>query len=323
MEVIRISGYTEDEKVDIAKRHLIAKQMKANGMREGEWGISEAALRDLIRYYTREAGVRNLEREIANLTRKAIKEILTGKSDVVKVTRRNLEKFAGVWRFRFGEIEETDMIGVTTGLAWTEVGGELLSIEALMLPGKGRMTITGKLGEVMQESVQAAKSYVRARSVEFGIKPTLYEKKDIHIHVPEGATPKDGPSAGIAMVTSIVSVLTQNPVRKDIAMTGEVTLRGRVLPIGGLKEKLYAAHRAGIKTVLFPRDNEKDLREIPDNVKRDLEIISVASVDEVLHRALVNPLVPIEWNEDDEVEAVAKPAADEDLEGDLEGVMTH
>ena len=322
MEVIRISGYTEDEKVEIAKRHLIAKQMKANGLREGEWAISDSALRDLIRYYTREAGVRNLEREIANLTRKAIKEILTGDLKGVKVTRRNLEKFAGVWRFRFGEIEEVDLVGVTTGLAWTEVGGELLSIEAVMLPGKGRMTITGKLGDVMQESVQAARSYVRARSVNFGIKPTLYEKKDIHIHVPEGATPKDGPSAGVAMVTSIVSVLTLNPVRKDIAMTGEITLRGRILPIGGLKEKLYAAHRAGVKTVLIPRDNEKDLREIPDNIKRDLEIISIASVDELLHRALVNPLVPIEWNEED-VEPVAKQSGDEDLESDLDGVVTH
>ena len=320
MEVIRISGYTEDEKVEIAKRHLIAKQMKANGLREGEWAISDSALRDLIRYYTREAGVRNLEREIANLTRKAIKEILTGDLKGVKVTRRNLEKFAGVWRFRFGEIEEVDLVGVTTGLAWTEVGGELLSIEAVMLPGKGRMTITGKLGDVMQESVQAARSYVRARSVNFGIKPTLYEKKDIHIHVPEGATPKDGPSAGVAMVTSIVSVLTLNPVRKDIAMTGEITLRGRILPIGGLKEKLYAAHRAGVKTVLIPRDNEKDLREIPDNIKRDLEIISIASVDELLHRALVNPLVPID---EEDVEPVAKQSGDEDLESDLDGVVTH
>ena len=322
MEVIRISGYTEDEKVEIAKRHLIAKQMKAHGLKEGEWSMSDSALRDLIRYYTREAGVRNLERELANLTRKAIKEILTKKLAKIQVTRRNLDKYAGVRRFRFGEIEETDMIGVTTGLAWTEVGGELLSIEAVMLPGKGRMTITGKLGDVMQESVQAAKSYVRARSVDFGVKPTLYDRKDIHIHVPEGATPKDGPSAGVAMVTSIVSVLTQNPVRRDIAMTGEVTLRGRVLPIGGLKEKLYAAHRAGIKTVLIPNDNVKDLTEIPENVKRDLEIIPVSSVDEVLHRALTDPIVAIEWSEEDEINQVAKKG-DEDRDADLEGVITH
>ncbi len=322
MEVIRISGYTEDEKVEIAKRHLVAKQMKAHGLKEGEWSMSDSALRDLIRYYTREAGVRNLERELANLTRKAIKEILTKNLEKIQVTRRNLDKYAGVRRFRFGEIEETDMIGVTTGLAWTEVGGELLSIEAVMLPGKGRMTITGKLGDVMQESVQAAKSYVRARSVDFGVKPTLYDRKDIHIHVPEGATPKDGPSAGVAMVTSIVSVLTQNPVRRDIAMTGEVTLRGRVLPIGGLKEKLYAAHRAGIKTVLIPNDNVKDLTEIPENVKRDLEIVPVSSVDEVLHRALTDQIVAIEWNEEDEIDQVAKKG-DEDRDSDLEGVITH
>ena len=258
MEVIRLSGYTEDEKIEIAKRHLIRKQMEAHGLKEGEWSISEAALRDLVRTYTREAGVRNLEREIASLTRKAVKEIVKHGLKKVAVSRRNLEKFAGVRRFRFGEIEAEDLIGVCTGLAWTEVGGELLSIEAVTLPGKGKMTITGKLGDVMQESVQAAASYVRSRSVDYGVKPTRFEKTDIHIHVPEGATPKEGPSAGVAMITAIVSVLTQNPVRKDVAMTGEITLRGRILPIGGLKEKMLAALRGGIKTVLIPRDNEKE-----------------------------------------------------------------
>ncbi len=311
MEVIRLSGYTEDEKIEIAKRHLIRKQMEGHGLKEGEWSISEAALRDLIRTYTREAGVRNLEREIANLTRKATKEIVKSGLKKVAVSRRNLEKFAGVRRFRFGEIEAEDLVGICTGLAWTEVGGELLSIEAVMLPGKGKMTITGKLGDVMQESVQAAASYVRSRSIDFGVKPTRFEKTDIHIHVPEGATPKDGPSAGVAMITAIVSVLVQNPVRKDIAMTGEITLRGRVLPIGGLKEKLLAALRGGIKTVLIPGENEKDLAEIPDNVKRALEVVTVQTVDEVLERVLVNPLVPIEWNEEDIAEGVAAETPDE------------
>ena len=310
MEVIRLSGYTEDEKIEIAKRHLIRKQMDAHGLKEGEWSISDAALRDLIRTYTREAGVRNLEREIANLTRKATKEIVKRGLKRVGISRRNLEKYAGVRRFRFGEIEAEDLIGVCTGLAWTEVGGELLSIEAVTLPGKGKMTITGKLGEVMQESVQAAASYVRSRSIDFGIKPPRFEKSDIHIHVPEGATPKDGPSAGVAMMTAIVSVLTQNPVRKDVAMTGEITLRGRVLPIGGLKEKLLAALRGGIKTVVIPRENEKDLAEIPDNVKRGLEVITVQAVDEVLAHALVNPLVPIEWSEDEIADGVAAESPD-------------
>src|SRR5580704_12956067 len=270
MEIIRIPGYTEDEKVEIAKRHLIPKQVKQHGLKKGEWSITEEALRDLIRYYTREAGVRNLEREIANLTRKAIKEIAMKKRKHLTISAKNLEKFAGVRRFRFGEVEETDLVGVTTGLAWTEVGGELLSIEAVTVPGKGRVTSTGKLGDVMKESVQAAESYVKSRSHVFGIRPPVFEKKDIHVHVPEGATPKDGPSAGVAMVTSIVSVLTQIPVRRDIAMTGEITLRGRVLPIGGLKEKLLAALRGGLKTVLIPAVNEKDLADIPDNVKRGL-----------------------------------------------------
>ncbi len=322
MEIIRLSGYTEDEKVEIAKRHLIDKQAKAAGLKNGEWSLSDDALRDLVRYYTREAGVRNLEREIANLARKAVKEIVTkGQGTKVTVTRRNLEKFAGVRRFRFGEAELEDLVGVVTGLAWTEVGGELLSIEAVSMPGKGVFSHTGKLGDVMQESVQAARSYVRSRSVDFGIKPNVFVKRDIHVHVPEGATPKDGPSAGVAMCTAIVSVLTGIPVRKDVAMTGEITLRGRVLPIGGLKEKLLAALRGGLKTVLIPKDNEKDLAEIPDNVKRGLKIIPVAVVDEVLANALTQPITPIEWEpEDDEVKSVAKTDATETSDTT---VMTH
>src|SRR5712664_3387392 len=296
MELIRIPGYTEDEKVEIARRHLIPKQIPAHGLKKTEWTITDDALHDLIRYYTREAGVRNLEREIANLTRKAIKDILTKKGDKVTVTRRNLEKYAGVRRFRFGEAESEDLVGVTTGLAWTEVGGELLTIEAVTLPGKGRVTATGKLGDVMKESVQAAESYVKSRSYAFGIKPSVFEKRDIHVHVPEGATPKDGPSAGVAMVTSIVSVLSGIPVKRDIAMTGEITLRGRVLPIGGLKEKLLAALRGGLKTVVIPSENEKDLAEIPDNVKRGLKIIPVRTVDEVLGHALAAPLTPMAWS---------------------------
>jgi ATP-dependent Lon protease len=311
LEVIRIPGYTEDEKVEIAKRHLIPKQLEANGLKAEEWAISDDALLDLLRYYTREAGVRNLERELANLVRKAIKEILMEEKKRIVVNRRNLSRFAGVRKFRYGEAEHEDLIGVSTGLAWTEVGGELLSIEAVTLPGKGRMTITGKLGDVMQESVQAAKSFVRSRSTEIGIIPPTFEKLDIHIHVPEGATPKDGPSAGVAMVTSIVSVLTKIPVKASLAMTGEITLRGRVLPIGGLKEKLLAALRGGIKTVLIPKENEKDLAEIPDNVKKGLTIVAVATVDEVLRRALVRQPQPIEWAE---VETPAVPAAAESAE---------
>ena len=263
-------------------------------------------MRDLIRYYTREAGVRNLEREIANLARKAVKEIVTKKAKKVVFNRKNLEKYAGVRRFRYGEAEEQDMVGVVTGLAWTEVGGEILTIESVMLPGKGNIKHTGKLGDVMQESVSAALSYVRSRSISFGIKPTLFEKRDIHVHVPEGATPKDGPSAGIAMATSIVSVLTGIPIRRDVAMTGEITLRGRVLPIGGLKEKLLAALRAGITTVFIPKDNEKDLAEIPDNVKKHLKLIPVAHVDDVIAQALVRKPEPIEWVEPPEP-AAAEP----------------
>jgi ATP-dependent Lon protease len=321
MEVIRIPGYTEDEKVEIAKRHLIPKQIRENGLKKNEWSISDAALHDLIRYYTREAGVRNLEREIANLARKAVKEIAVDK-DVkdVKVTARNLGKYAGVQKYRFGEAEADDLVGVVTGLAWTEVGGELLTVEAILVPGKGKMTVTGKLGDVMQESVQAANAFVRARAISFGIEPPLFERRDIHVHVPEGAVPKDGPSAGVAMSTAMVSVLTGIPIRKDVAMTGEITLRGRVLPIGGLKEKLLAALRGGIKTVIIPRDNEKDLADIPDNVTKGLKIIPVMTVDEVLQHALTKPLVPIEWTEPSpDSRPVAKP------EGDSAptGVVTH
>ena len=297
MEIIRIPGYTEDEKVEISKRHLINKQGEAHGLKKDEWSITEDALRDLIRYYTREAGVRNLEREIANLARKSVKEIVTKKTPKVAVTRKNLEKFAGVKKFRYGETEAEDMVGVVTGLAWTEVGGEILTIESVLLPGKGNIKQTGKLGDVMQESVSAALSYVRSRSLRFGIKPTLFEKRDIHVHVPEGATPKDGPSAGVAMATSLVSILTGIPVRRDVAMTGEITLRGRVLPIGGLKEKLLAALRAGITTVFIPKENEKDLAEIPDNVKKHLKLIPVADVDEVIAQALARRPIPIEWEE--------------------------
>ncbi|HZL59940.1 MAG TPA: endopeptidase La [Stellaceae bacterium] len=319
MEIIRIPGYTEDEKIEIARRHLLPKQVKAHGLKPREWTITDDVLQDLIRYYTREAGVRNLERELANLARKAIKDIMMRKLKRVTVSRRNLEKYAGVRRFRYGEVEETDLVGVTTGLAWTEVGGELLSIEAVTLPGKGKVTATGKLGDVMKESVQAAESYVKSRSAVFGIPPTIFEKKDIHVHVPEGATPKDGPSAGVAMATSIVSVLTGIAVRKDIAMTGEITLRGRVLPIGGLKEKLLAALRGGLTTILIPKDNEKDLAEIPDNVKRNLTIVPVSSIDELLRHALVKPLSPIVWNEDGESPPVIPPKGDDARPG----VVTH
>ena len=297
MEIIRIPGYTEDEKVEIAKRHLLTKQAEANGLAPGEWSLSDDAIRDLVRYYTREAGVRSLEREIANVARKAVKEIVTKKTKRVAITRKNLDKYAGVRRFRYGETEAEDMVGVVTGLAWTEVGGEILSIESVLLPGKGRVKHTGKLGDVMQESVSAALSYIRSRAVQYGIKPTVFERRDIHVHVPEGATPKDGPSAGVAMATSMVSVLTGIPVRRDIAMTGEITLRGRVLPIGGLKEKLLAALRAGVTTVFIPKENEKDLAEINDSVKKHLRIIPVSQVDEVILQALVHKPEPIEWEE--------------------------
>jgi ATP-dependent Lon protease len=319
MEIIRIPGYTEDEKVEIARRHLIPKQVKAHGLKESEFVIEDGALLDIIRYYTREAGVRNLEREIANLARKAVKEILTKKSAKVSVNSENLGDYSGVRKFRFGEAEGEDFVGVVTGLAWTEVGGDILQIEAVMLPGKGRMMTTGKLGDVMKESIDAARSYVRSRAVSFGIQPTIFDKKDIHVHVPEGATPKDGPSAGVAMVTSIVSVLTGIPVRREVAMTGEITLRGRLLPIGGLKEKLLAALRAGIKTVVIPDENEKDLAEIPDNVKNALTLVTAKTVDEVLRHALTRPLVPIEWDEEAEL---AKREVAEDG-GDADAVVAH
>jgi len=307
MEIIRIPGYTEDEKIEIAKRHLVAKQREAHGLKENEFTISDAGIRHLIRYYSREAGVRNLERDLANLARKAVRELVSNKSlKHVEVTEELIEKYIGVRRFRYGEAEAEDQVGIVTGLAWTEVGGELLNIESVMLPGKGRMTTTGKLGEVMKESIEAASSYVRSRAVDFGIKPSIFEKKDIHVHVPEGATPKDGPSAGVAMVTSIVSVLTSNPVRRDVAMTGEISLRGRVLPIGGLKEKLLAALRGGIKTVLIPSENVKDLADIPENVKKDLEIIPMNVLDDVLKHALVRPLTPIEWDEEKEMAAASE-----------------
>lgn len=308
MEIIRLSGYTEDEKVEIAKKHLIGKQREQHGLLDGEWEVSDDALRDLIRYYTREAGVRNLERELANLARKSVKEILLKNTKQVILKCENLEKFSGVRRYRYGETEETDLVGVTTGLAWTEVGGELLSIESVTVPGKGKVTSTGKLGEVMRESVQAAESFVKSRAASFGIGTKALESKDIHVHVPEGATPKDGPSAGVGMVTSIVSVLTEIPVRRDVAMTGEITLRGRILPIGGLKEKLLAALRGGLKTVLIPKENEKDLAEIPDNVKQGLEIIPVSVVDEVITHALTSQPMPINLEE----ESVDSPIRKED-----------
>ena len=307
MEVIALSGYTEDEKQEIAKRHLLDKQLKNHGLCKGEFSLNDNALLDIVRLYTREAGVRNLERELAKLCRKAVTKIVKGTQKVVEITSDNLEEYLGVKRFKFGLAEEKDQVGVVTGLAYTSVGGELLSIEALKLPGKGRMKTTGKLGDVMKESIDAAASYVRSISPEIGVKPPVFEKIDIHVHVPEGATPKDGPSAGIAMVTSIVSVLTDIAVRKDIAMTGEVTLRGHVLPIGGLKEKLLAALRGGVKTVLIPKDNEKDLPEIPDNVKAGMEIIPVSRVSEVLEHALVTKPVPVIW---DEKEAAAALSAE-------------
>ncbi|TDT94622.1 MULTISPECIES: endopeptidase La [Azorhizobium] len=297
MEVIRIAGYTEDEKAEISRKHLIPNALQKHGLSAKEWSIDDAALLQVIRRYTREAGVRNLEREISTLARKAVKELVISKKKSVKVTAKNLETFLGVPRFRYGEIEREDQVGVVTGLAWTEVGGELLTIEGVMMPGKGRMTVTGNLKEVMKESISAAASYVRSRSVDFGIEPPLFERRDIHVHVPEGATPKDGPSAGVAMATTIVSVLTGIPVRRDVAMTGEITLRGRVLPIGGLKEKLLAALRGGIKKVLIPEENAKDLADIPDNVKNALEIIPVSRMDEVLHHALLRHPEPISWTE--------------------------
>jgi ATP-dependent Lon protease len=300
MEIIRLEGYTEDEKVQIAKRHLIPKQIEAHGLKDGELLFSDDALRGMIRHYTREAGVRTLERELAKVARKSLRQILENKVEKVELTPDNLGDFLGVRKFRYGIGEEEDQIGAVTGLAWTEVGGELLTIEAVTVPGKGQIKTTGKLGEVMQESIQAAMSFVKARAPAYGVKPSIFARKDIHVHLPEGAVPKDGPSAGIGMVTAMISTLSGVAVRRDIAMTGEVTLRGRVLPIGGLKEKLLAALRGGMSTVLIPAENEKDLIELPSTVKEGLEIIPVDHIDQVLARALVEPLHAIEWTEDDE-----------------------
>jgi ATP-dependent Lon protease len=319
MEIIRLEGYTEDEKLEIAKRHLLEKQVEAHGLKPEEFVFTDAALMDLIRYYTREAGVRTLEREIAKVARKALRRILEGKAEKIEITPENLADFSGVRKYRHDMGEEENQIGAVTGLAWTEVGGELLTIEAVTVPGKGNIRTTGKLGEVMSESIQAALSYVKARAPSYGIKPSLFGRKDVHIHLPEGAVPKDGPSAGIGMVTCIVSTLTGIAVHRDVAMTGEVTLRGRVLPIGGLKEKLLAALRGGIKTVLIPQENEKDLAEIPENIKAGLEIIPVSHVDQVLARALVSPLTPVEWTEADELAAAIPPT----ISGENSTSVTH
>jgi ATP-dependent Lon protease len=300
MEIIRLEGYTEDEKVQIAKRHLIPKQIEAHGLKADELVFTDEALRKMIQHYTREAGVRTLERELAKVARKSLRQILENKAEKIELTPDNLGDFLGVRKFRYGMGEEEDQIGAVTGLAWTEVGGELLTIEAVTVPGKGQIKTTGKLGEVMQESIQAAMSFVKARAPAYGVKPSIFARKDIHVHLPEGAVPKDGPSAGIGMVTAMISTLSGIAVRRDIAMTGEVTLRGRVLPIGGLKEKLLAALRGGITTVLIPAENEKDLVELPLSVKEGLEIVPVDHVDQVLARALVTPVQPIEWTEEDE-----------------------
>ena len=318
MELIRIAGYTEDEKLEISRKHLIPAAIAKHGLESKEWSIDDEALLTVIRRYTREAGVRNLEREISTLIRKAVKELTLTKKKSVAVTAKELDDYLGVPKYRFGEIEDEDQIGVVTGLAWTDVGGELLTIEGAMMPGKGKMTVTGNLRDVMKESISAAASYVRSRSIAFGIEPPLFDRRDIHVHVPEGATPKDGPSAGVAMVTAIVSVMTGIPVRKDVAMTGEITLRGRVLPIGGLKEKLLAALRGGIKTVLIPEENAKDLADIAQNVKNGLDIIPVSRMDEVLARALVRKPEPIQWEE-----PVAKPGAEKVSEEDAAALRAH
>jgi ATP-dependent Lon protease len=304
MEIIRIAGYTEDEKMQIARRHLIPAMTKAHGLEADEWSLEDDALKEIIRRYTREAGVRNLEREIAKLARKSVKELLTSKKKAIKVTLKNLEDYLGVQKYRYGEAELEDQVGVVTGLAWTEVGGELLTVEGVMMPGKGKMTVTGNLRDVMKESIQAANAYVRSRAVDFGIEPPLFEKRDIHVHVPEGATPKDGPSAGVAMATAIISLMTGIPVKREVAMTGEITLRGRVLPIGGLKEKLLAALRAGIKTVVIPDENAKDLTEIPNELKNALDIRTVSRMEEVLKIAFSRPPQPIVWEEVSEASQV-------------------
>ncbi|MBI5941843.1 MAG: endopeptidase La [Caulobacterales bacterium] len=319
MEIIRIPGYTEDEKVQIALRHVLPRLTRDHGLKDSEFVVPEQAIKDLIRYYTREAGVRSLEREMGNLARKVVRDLSREGVESITIDDERLAKYAGVKKYRYGETDEADQVGIVTGLAWTEFGGDILTIEAIRMSGKGRMSITGNLKEVMKESISAANSYVRSRAPAFGIKPSVFEKTDIHVHVPDGATPKDGPSAGAAMATAMVSVLTGIPIRKDIAMTGEITLRGRVTAIGGLKEKLLAALRSGVKTVLIPQENEKDLAEVPENVKRDLEIIPVSTIDQVLALALVGPLTPIEWTEADE--SIAAPAKVDEVIDDA--VITH
>jgi len=311
MEVIRIPGYTEDEKINIANKFLLPKQVKENGVKENELDLRDGSIREIIRSYTRESGVRNLEREISKITRKVVKKIVNNEQTKVEVNSENINDFLGVKKFKYGEVETENKVGIVTGLAWTEFGGEILKIETVHMPGKGRMQITGKLGDVMQESVKAAKSFVRSKSLEYGIIPPIFEKKDFHIHVPEGATPKDGPSAGIAMVTSIVSSITSIPVNREIAMTGEVTITGQVLAIGGLKEKLLAAHRAGIKHVLIPKENEKDLVDIPEKVRNDIKITPVKHVDEVLKISLTKELKRVDWVE---VQDIAKTKKEEDSE---------
>jgi ATP-dependent Lon protease len=319
MEIIRIPGYTEDEKVEIAKRHLLPKLAKNHGLKDGEWIVPDQAIRDLIRYYTREAGVRSLERELGGFARKTVRDL--GREQILSITidDERLAKYAGVRRFRYGETDAEDLVGMVTGLAVSDFGGDILTIEAVKMPGKGRMSITGNLKDVMKESIAAANSYVRSRAAHFGIKPTLFDTTDVHVHVPEGATPKDGPSAGVAMAVAIISVLTGVPIRKDVAMTGEITLRGRVLPIGGLKEKLLAALRSGIKTVLIPSENEKDLADVPDNVKGALQIIPVSTVDEVMTHALAGPLTSIDWREEDEAPTPARVVD----EPETDSIITH
>jgi len=323
MEIIRIAGYTEDEKVEIARKHLIPHATTKHGLQDGEWSIDEEALLLLIRRYTREAGVRNLERELSTLIRKAVKELTLSQQKSITVTAKNVPDYLGVPKFRYGEVEDEDLVGVVTGLAWTDVGGELLTIESAMMPGKGKMTVTGNLRDVMKESISAAASYVRMRAIAFGIEPPSFDKKDIHVHVPEGATPKDGPSAGVAMVSAIVSVMTGIPVRRDVAMTGEITLRGRVLPIGGLKEKLLAASRGGMKTVLIPEENAKDLVEISENIKKNLEIVPVSRMDEVLARALVRKPEPIEWDEEKSKPTETSVTTEPPLEEDSSTLTAH
>ena len=315
MEVIRIPGYTEDEKVNIANKFLLPKAIKENGVKDGEMDLKDGTFKEIIRNYTREAGVRNLEREISKITRKVVKKVVSSEEAKVKVEPNNINDFLGIKKFKYGELESENRVGVVTGLAWTEFGGEILKIETVNMPGKGRMQITGKLGDVMQESVKAAKSYVRSKSLDFGIIPPVFEKKDFHIHVPEGATPKDGPSAGIGMVTSIVSSITKIPVRRDIAMTGEVTITGQVLPIGGLKEKLLAAHRAGIKEVLIPKENEKDLSDIPEKVKNDIKLTTVSVVDDVLKIALTKELKRVDWVE---VEKISEGKKDDKSQASIQ-----